>query len=94
MAISWHVTSRLKPVLFATELIWSEVRVFRVIGVSSTPGNTALTNIPLAARSIAVDWTRPFKADLVIEYESLLGRMASCHIDETMHRRAPLATFS
>jgi hypothetical protein len=67
--------------------------MLRVIGVSSTPGNTALTKMFWSAKSSAADWTNPLKADLVMEYESLLGRIACCQIDETTQSRAPFAIF-
>jgi hypothetical protein len=89
MATSSGVTSLPNPVLLATVHICSSESTDLVIGVSNTPGKIALTRILCSAKSTAADLTRPLIADLATEYESLFGRIASCQIEEMMHKRDP-----
>lgn len=82
-----------KLVRSPTESTCFSVRTPLVIGVSITPGSTALTNISWLDKSKATDLTKPLSADFETEYESLFGRIASCQIDETIQILAPGRTL-
>ena len=66
-ATSPSAGNRPKPVADDSVPIWAAARFFRVMGVSSAPGNTALIRWPSPARSAAADSTSPLRAAFVMQ---------------------------
>jgi hypothetical protein len=76
------------------EAIWAALRCARDLGVSTTPGSTALISTSRGPRSAAAERSRPATAALETVYENFSVRACSCQIELITQSRAGEASRS